>query len=518
MFISIKFKNCLSSVIYFLLSSLFFAGCITSPLNDPLFEASSKGDTKRLELILNLGADVNKKVVLQKGIDLTLQGGLQEYVGYTALTFAAEGGHLDTVKLLLDKGADVKQSSKFTLSRTSHRLYGHKRTSDESFGFGKEFNDRAEIVKLLLNKGAFVEPEAFINIVGSDYTELIKLFFEKGLVLNENESNRALIAAVHQGNNKEIVELLYTKYNLDPNFLDSYTALMYAANNNNTDIMTLLIEKGANVNFKNKLGDSALTIAVAGLSPNFYHHEPNIEAMRLLIEKGAQADSNILVALALKGEASDIKNFFKQGVQVDSKELDESLIFMARKGDSQGVKELLNKGANINALYRDGKTPLMYAAEFAAKGGSIEALKLLLSKGAKINIKDSEGETALSLAAGNPYNDLMNIEAVRLLIAKGVLLDKETFIRMAAKGYNNEVKLFLEKGIDINAQDKRIKRTALMEAAWRGQVETVKLLLNNKKIDVNISDQRGDTARSLAKSQHHLEIIKMLSSREEKNN
>jgi ankyrin repeat protein len=160
----------------------------------------------------------------------------------------------------------------------------------------------------------------------------------------------------------------------------------------------------------------------------------------------------------------------------------------------------------------------MYAAEFAAKGGSIEALKLLLSKGAKINIKDSEGETALSLAAGNPYNDLMNIEAVRLLIAKGVLLDKETFIRMAAKGYNNEVKLFLEKGIDINAQDKRIKRTALMEAAWRGQVETVKLLLNNKKIDVNISDQRGDTARSLAKSQHHLEIIKMLSSREEKNN
>ena len=56
---------------------------------------------------------------------------------------------------------------------------------------------------------------------------------------------------------------------------------------------------------------------------------------------------------------------------------------------------LLAKGAQVNAKTKDGKTPLMVAAD----KGNAEVAQALLAKGADATLKDAKGKTALDMAA-----------------------------------------------------------------------------------------------------------------------
>ncbi len=63
----------------------------------------------------------------------------------------------------------------------------------------------------------------------------------------------------------------------------------------------------------------------------------------------------------------------------------------AKKHFDLGVKleNKFYKDAEVNAVDKDGQTPLHYAAE----GGCKEIVQLLIAKGADINAKDNQGKT-----------------------------------------------------------------------------------------------------------------------------
>ena len=76
----------LTGVIFILLVGMAMTGCAT-----PLMSAARSGDINTVKNLLDKGADVNEK----------------DRFGYTPLKSAAYAGHTETVKLLIDKGADI---------------------------------------------------------------------------------------------------------------------------------------------------------------------------------------------------------------------------------------------------------------------------------------------------------------------------------------------------------------------------------------------------------------------------
>ena len=84
------------------------------------------------------------------------------------------------------------------------------------------------------------------------------------------------------------------------------------------------------------------------------------------------------------------------------------------KGDINGVKALLDQGADVNESFY-GDTALNWASYY----GPIEIVKMLLDRGADINIVTLGGWSALSSAASGRHADI-----VKLLMDRGADIDK----------------------------------------------------------------------------------------------
>jgi ankyrin repeat protein len=113
------------------------------------------------------------------------------------------------------------------------------------------------------------------------------------------------------------------------------------------------------------------------------------------------------------------------------------------KGDAKQIKELLAKGADVNAKDNQGMTALMWAAKYGWLHE--DTSRLLLEKGADINARANDGSTALMWAArANCYTAPI-------------------------------IKILLENGAEMNAKD-NLGRTALRWARTVGFPMTAEFL------------------------------------------
>jgi ankyrin repeat protein len=128
------------------------------------------------------------------------------------------------------------------------------------------------------------------------------------------------------------------------------------------------------------------------------------------------AGCGALIKAAEKGEVITVKELLEKGANIEEKDSygDTALMRAAENGRTETVKLLLDKGANVNAESNFGVTPLIYAA----RSGNSDMVTILLERGAKIYAKGrwitEAGDTPLSMAA---YSG--NVGIMKMLIDRG---------------------------------------------------------------------------------------------------
>jgi hypothetical protein len=144
--------------------------------------------------------------------------------------------------------------------------------------------------------------------------------------------------------------------------------------------------------------------------------------------------------------------------------VNEDFLAAARKGDVAKLRELLDKGADVNAKTQYGATALAYACD----KGHVEVVKLLLERGANVNVKDTfYGEMPLGWALQRD-----NVEILKLLLDKGAQGRDRVLMYGVRKGKIDIVKVALDKG-ELKAG---ILSSALGAATTAKQTEIVELL------------------------------------------
>jgi ankyrin repeat protein len=87
---------------------------------------------------------------------------------------------------------------------------------------------------------------------------------------------------------------------------------------------------------------------------------------------------------------------------------------VSKNVDASKIKDLIERGADVNAKEEYGNTSLHWASLMDC----IEIVKLLIEKGADVNAEDIDGWTPLHMAA-----DLNQMETAKLLIELGADVD-----------------------------------------------------------------------------------------------
>jgi ankyrin repeat protein len=321
------------------------------------------------------------------GVDRNYQ--LNELVaaqgGLTPLLLAAREGHVDAVKVLLDAGADVNQVS--AGDRTSPLLIA-------------TINGHFDLALMLLEKGAdaqaasennatplygalnvewapkslYPQPKAQLNQKAT-YLELMKVLLEKGA-----DPNLRL--------NKKV---WYSGYSFDLSGVDESGATPFwrAAYASDVEAMKLLVAYGADPNIRTKknagrgrFGDVDREVKdVSGLPP---------------VPVGGPAVTALQAAAGVgygEGFAANSHRFAPTGMLAAVKYL---------------VEEL---GADVNQWDHEGNTALHHAAA----RGDVEMIQYLVSKGANVQAVSREGRTTADMANGPVQRTQPFPEAVALL-------------------------------------------------------------------------------------------------------
>lgn len=300
-----------------------------------------------------------------------------------------------------------------------------------------------------------------------------------------------LVTAIRNGDAQAIGKLLDGGADVNARDKDGNTPLILAALHAGPECIELLLKKGADVNAVNNGGATALIRAAT-----------HFDKARLLVVSGATVrvktglgNTPLILAARRTGNSKTVALLLEHGADVkDRNGFGVSpILTAAASGDLETVKLLLDNGADANdfpqlkqppdALASGSRTPLMWAAYH----NDLPMLRLLLDRGADLNKVNAFG-TPLSHAC---WHD--SFDAAKLLISRGAKVDARdpfagfTPLHWAAstESPNSElVKLLLEKGADPNAEGGQhvgafvtVPQTPRLLAEKRGHTAIVEALI-----------------------------------------
>ena len=192
--------------------------------------------------------------------------------------------------------------------------------------------------------------------------------------------------------------------------------LSHAAKSGHLQMVDLLLARGAPIDARNLAGATALYFAA---------ERSHISIAQRLIERGAdvkltgRSGISPIAAAAYAGNDVIVDALLAHGA--DERAPDETgkppIVYAAAGARLDIVKRLLARNIDVNARYRNDLTLLMWASgpdEGAPEAQAIKVVSYLLDAGAHIDDRDDRGRTALMIAAEGGHAEIAN-----LLLARG---------------------------------------------------------------------------------------------------
>ncbi|MFT7807796.1 ankyrin-3-like isoform X4 [Arapaima gigas] len=457
--------------------------------------------------------------------------------GLNALHLAAKEGHLDLVEELLDKGAAVDSATK--KGNTALHI--------------ASLAGQQEVAKLLMKRGADVNAQSqngftpLYMAAQENHLDVVRYLLENGgnQSIATEDGFTPLAIALQQGHN-QVVAVLLEK---DTKGKVRLPALHIAARKDDTKAAALLLQSDHNADIQSKVGRLRYWRGMlhSGFTPlHIAAHYGNVNVSTLLLNRGAAVDFTArngitpLHVASKRGNTNMVNLLLDRGAQIDAKTRDglTPLHCAARSGHDSAVEVLQERGAPLLARTKNGLSPL----HMAAQGDHVDCVKQLLQHQAPVDDVTLDYLTALHVAAhcghyrvtkllldkqANPNARALNgftplhiackknrVKVMELLVKYGAAIQAITEsgltpIHVAAfMGHLNIVLLLLQNGASPDVCNVR-GETALHMAARAGQVEVVRCLLRNGAL-VDATAREEQTPLHIAARLGNTDIVQLL--------
>ena len=331
--------------------------------------------------------------------------------GFTPLFYAVANNNLDAVSLLIEFGADVNVKS----------AYG-----DVPLWYA----NTPECVTMLIEAGA--DPNSTVEYVDGEYSLLCRYISEYSI---EYEMAKALIEAGADVNFMEPDGMTPFSYALEGDAEKEFIDFMIEHGASAEYLNDELLRKLAGDVFSNPIDSDTLDYLASlkfpvdirdnegrSLLMSFLEYEeyPDSDIVSRLLEMGANPNARdldgntpLMIAAADCRNNQIIELLLDTGSDVNARNEDLMTPLMAAvvNKNARVVELIINAGADINAQDEDGNTALFYAAESAVNPAVID---VLLEAGADATIVNERGRKAFESAS--EYSDVYRTPAFWRLV------------------------------------------------------------------------------------------------------
>lgn len=265
------------------------------------------------------------------------------------------------------------------------------------------------------------------------------------------------------------------------NYRDSsgMNALDYACDYNHVRAVKLLLERGSNIDARDRHGKTVF--------------------LRMVEKKQINVLSVLILYKASINEQYGIMNYT-------------ALHYACEYGLKEIAILLMNNGANLDVVNSSGLTPLLVACERC----HFDVAYLLIENGADKTASNSSGKTALHLAC-----EKGNLKLIKLLVKGDTVIDNTKFINRSKSkdgftalhiscywGYLDIIEELLNHGANMNIAS-REGSTPLHISCLHGHDNVVLFLLRRGGVNINMVDNKGNNVMHYAARSKSIGIVSL---------
>ncbi|XP_008435583.1 ankyrin-3-like isoform X21 [Poecilia reticulata] len=433
---------------------------------------------------------------LKNGVDINIcnQNGLN------ALHLASKEGHVEVVAGLIKQGANVDAATK--KGNTALHI--------------ASLAGQSEVVKELVTNGANVNAQSqngftpLYMAAQENHMEVVQFLLDNGSSqsIATEDGFTPLAVALQQGHD-QVVSLLLEN---DTKGKVRLPALHIAARKDDTKAAALLLQSDHNADIESKMMVNRTT--ESGFTPlHIASHYGNINVATLLLNRGAAVDFKArnditpLHVASKRGNTNMVRLLLERGARIDARTKDglTPLHCGARSGHEQVVEMLLNRGAPLMSKTKNGLSPL----HMATQGDHLNCVQLLLHHEVPVDDVTNDYLTALHVAAHCGHYKVAKVILDKKANPNAKALNGFTPLHIACKKNRLKVmELLLKHGASIQAVTES-GLTPIHVAAFMGHENIVHQLINHGA-SPNTNNVRGETALHMAARAGQSDVVRYL--------